>query len=138
MMSKELSLYRQINKAWPHPIPVPTPDEAVRGVKKLLKRAHEFAIENGAIPSRRTLGLRRYKFEVVKDKRRHTSLREGVWYVNPNEKHCTLECEGGWAEIVHKISHWAQKQYWPHAGQHGYVHAEIEYDLANYTIENLL
>jgi hypothetical protein len=126
-----MTTYREVNAAWPTETPVPTPHEAMSGVKRLLRRAHRLAVEDGALP--KGTRLRRYRFKTTSG-RRVTWPRRGVWYVNPNENRRA----GGWPEIVHSVSHWAQRHYWPNEDPHGPRHVWIEKVLADYAIKNFL
>ena len=124
-----MTTYKQVNAMWPDPVPVPTSQEAISGVKRLLRRAHRLAVEDGAVPS--FAKLRHYRFRATSGRRRSWP-RRGVWAVNPNE------CRRGWAEIVHSVSHWARMHYWPQADGHGALHAWLENELARYAVSNLI
>lgn len=124
-----MTTYREVNAAWPEPCPVPTPQEAISGVKRLIRRAHRLAIEDGAALSSKP---RRYSFKITSG-RRITWPRRGVWYVNPNERRGS----GGWAEIVHSVSHWTIRHYYG-GDPHGPRHVWIEKVLADYAIKNFL
>ena len=122
-----MTTYRDINSVWPEPYPVPTPQEAITGAKRLIRVAHRLAIQDGVVAK-----LRPRKFKITSG-RRDTQLRGGVWHINPN-----LQGHWGWHQIVHSISHWAQQRYWPKADGHGALHAWIEKELADYAIKNFL
>jgi hypothetical protein len=125
-----MTTYRQVNAVWPTPYPVPTPKEAITGAKRLIRLAHRLAIQDGAVPKFAT--LRRRKFKITSGNR-YTEVRSGVWYVNPNQGN-----HWGWHQIVHGISHWAQRHYWPQADGHGALHAWLENELADYAVKNFL
>ena len=125
-----MTTYRAVNAMWPDPFPVPTSREAITGAKRLIRRAHRLAIEDGAIPKYAKLRPRKFK---ITSGRRYTEIRSGVWYVNPNQGN-----HWGWHQIVHGISHWAQRHYWPQADGHGPLHAWLESELADYAIKNFL
>lgn len=125
-----MTTYRDINAVWPEPYPVPTSREAITGAKRLIRLAHRLAIQDGAVP--KYAKLRCYSFKLTSG-RRYTKLRRGVWYINPN-----LQGHWGWHEIVHSISHWARRHYWPQADGHGALHAWLEKELADYAIKNFL
>jgi hypothetical protein len=128
-----MTTYREVNAAWPDPCPIPTPQEAIRGVKRLIRRVHRIAIDDGAAPNYLRLPKRRFK---ITSGRRITWPRKGVWYVNPNERRGGGQ--GGWAEIVHSVSHWAQRHYWPRENPHGPRHVWIEKELTDYAVKNLV
>ena len=125
-----MTTYRAVNAMWPEPYPVPTSREAIIGAKRLIRRAHRLAIEDGAIPKFAKLRPRKFK---ITSGNRYTEIRSGVWYVNPNQGN-----HWGWHQIVHGVSHWAQRHYWPQADGHGALHAWLEAELANYAITNFL
>lgn len=125
-----MTTYAAVNAAWPgDKYPAPTPQEAISGTKRLIRLAHRLAINDGAVPKQTR--LRRYKFKIVTGRRRN-GPNLGVWAVNPNENGYW-----GWHEIVHSVSHWAQRHYW--GGQsHGPRHVWIENELTRYAIKNLI
>lgn len=123
--------YKEINALWPSPMPVPTPDEALAGTKRLIRRAYALAREEGVA----TGPIPKRKF-VLTSGRRYTYVRRGVWYVNPNDK--DRGGGGGWGEIVHSISHWAQRRFWPSEGDHAVRHVHLERELAGYAVEHFL
>ncbi len=125
-----MTTYREVNAVWPEPYPVPTPKEAITGAKRLIRHAHRLAIQDGAVP--KFAKLRRRPFKITSGNR-YTEIRSGVWYVNPNQ--CG---HWGWHQIVHGISHWAQRHYWPQADGHGALHAWLEKELADYAIKHFL
>lgn len=122
--------YDAIGASWPEPMPVPTNREAIAGVKRLIKVAHRHAREEGI-----HFGLTRYSYKLTSG-RRHTWPRRGTWYVNPDERN--HGGGGGWGEIVHSVSHWAMRKYWPEENPHGPRHVWIEKLLADYAIKNFL
>lgn len=125
-----MTTYRQVNAVWPTPYPVPTPKEAITGAKRLIRFAHRLAIQDGAVPKFATLRRRTFK---ITSGNRYTEIRSGVWYVNPNQSN-----HWGWHQIVHGVSHWAQRHYWPQADGHGALHAWLENELADYAVKNFL
>jgi hypothetical protein len=108
-------------------MPIPTEKEAIAGVKRLIRVAHKHAREEGVM-----FGLRKYRYKITTGRRR-TSQRSGTWYINCNEWGL-----GGWGEIVHSVSHWAQRKYWPNENPHGPRHVFIEKLLTDYAIRNFL
>lgn len=121
-----MTTYREINTSWPDPMPVPTPREAIHGTRSLVRRAFALAREDGV----RTGPMPKFKY-VLTSGRRITWMRRGVWRVNPNER----RGQGGWAEIVHSVSHWAQRRFWPNENPHGPRHVGLERELAAHAIE---
>ncbi len=124
-----MTTYQEMNATWPRPYPVPTPQEAIAGTKRLMRVARRLARQDG----QPAVSLYRigYKFKLVSGR-----LRNGpdalVWSVNPNEANYW-----GWHEIVHAVSHWAQYHYW-HGKTHGPRHVWIEAQLTDYALKNLI
>jgi hypothetical protein len=125
-----MTTYRDVNAVWPDPIPVPTSRDAITGAKRLIRHAHRLAVKDGAVP--KYSRLRRFTFKLTSGNR-YTEVRRTVWYINPNQGG-----HWGWHQIVHGVSHWAQRHYWPKAGGHGALHAWLEKELADYAIKNFL
>jgi hypothetical protein len=123
-----MTTYTAVNAVWPKPHPVPTPQEAISGTKALIRFARKLATQDG----REDRWVREYKFKLTSG-RRHGGVRGGTWYVNPN-----LHRHWGWHHLVHQVSHWAKRHYWPKAPDHGLCHAWVEAELANYAINNLI
>lgn len=124
--------YKEINSAWPDPMPVPTPAEAIKGTKRLIRKAFALARDDGVERSYSNYMTGR-KFKITSGNR-HTWPQSGAWLVNPNEQ----RGRGGWSEIVHSVSHWAQRRFWPKENPHGPRHVTLERDLAAYAIANFL
>lgn len=124
-----MTTYKEVNAAWPDPVPVPSNCEAIHGVRHLIRRAFALAKADGCVGF---AGYKPYmrgrKFKITTGRRR-TSIWRGV--VNPNE------CHRGWAEIVHSVSHWAQHRFWPKEDSHGPRHVWLEKELATYAIESM-
>lgn len=123
--------YKDVNAAWPTPYPVPTAQEAITGVKQLLRVAHRLVIEDGAIP--KFVKRRKWRGFKTTTGNRHTWPNGGVFYVNPNWRGMY-----GWHGIVHNVSHWIGHHYWPKEGAHSPRHVWIEAELADYAIKNLI
>lgn len=105
---------RLVNSKWPKDAPVPTPDEAVRGARRLMRVA---------------LG-RKWSGQIkATTGNRNTWVRRGVLYVNPNERP-----RGGWPEIVHGIAHFAHMRRYPNDRPHSDRQAYIERDLVDYVL----
>ncbi len=104
---------RLVNSKWPTDRNlVPTDAEAIKGVKRLYRKA---------------MGRPwRGKVEVTSGNR-HTWIRRGVLYVNPNRRR-------GWPGIVHSISHWAHMKKNPNDRPHSDRQAYIERDLVDYVL----
>lgn len=130
-----MTTYNEVNAAWPVPMPVPTPREAIHGTKSLIRKAFALAKEDGA--PRAASGYGHYvkgrKFKLTSG-RRITWPRHGVWSINPDERRRSAGL-GGWSEIVHSVSHWAQRQFWPTENPHGPRHVWLERELAAHAIE---
>lgn len=122
-----MTTYRDVDAMWPEPLPVPASQEAITGTKRLIRRAFALArgegVMTGPVPKR--------KFKITSGRRR-TWPRSGVWIVNPNER------GRGWAEIVHSVSHWAQRRFWRSEDPHGPRHVWLERELSEYVIANFL
>ena len=125
-----MATYKEVNAAWPVPCPIPTGKEAITGVKRLIRVAHRHAKEEGV-----GFGMKKYQFKITSG-RRHTWPHRGIWNVNPNEKR--WNGQGGWAEIVHSVSHWATYKYWPSESNHSPRHVYIEKMLTDYAVKNFL
>lgn len=123
-----MTTYKDVCSAWPTPTPIPTPKEAIAGVKRLVRVAHRHAKEEGI-----HFGLAKYRYKITSGNRQ-TWVHNWVWHVNPNERRGA----GGWAEIVHSVSHWAIRKYWPKENPHGPRHVFIEKMLADYAIKHFL
>jgi hypothetical protein len=92
--------YFAVNTTWPRSTPVLTADEAVKAAKRLLR----FALKR--------------TFEVkVTSGNRHTWVRYGILYVNP---------ENGWHDLVHDLSHFAHQRLHPGERPHSRRHASLE------------
>lgn len=107
--------YQSVNGQWPDGSNdgrdlKPTPKEALAGAKRLYRIAMG---KPWTGPIKLTSG------------RRHTWIRRGVFYVNPDEQRWSGS--GGWHEIVHSISHLAARRLYGEA--HGSRHAWIERQL---------
>lgn len=124
-----MTTYREINNAWPDPTPEPSAQEAISGVKRLVLLMARHAKEEGVAHSYRPRG-KKYK---ATSGSRYTKMSSGTWYVNPNGRHF-----GGWLDIVHCVSHWAQRRFWPRERPHGPRHVYLEKLCAEYAIANFL
>lgn len=125
-----MTTYKEVNSAWPDPMPVPTPREAIHGTRRLVRRAFALAREEGVV----TGPVPKYKFKLTSG-RRITWVRRMTWHVNPDEKRGGRP--GGWSEIVHSVSHWMQRRFWPTENPHGPRHVWLERELAAYAIEHI-
>ena len=97
--------YERVNATWPVFVPKPTPEEAIRGARKLYRFAFGKPF-TGTV--RITTG------------NRYTWIRRGVMYVNAAD---------GWdgrRGIVHLLSHYAHSRLNPGAGDHTGAHARLE------------
>ncbi len=131
-----MATYREINSLWPDPMPVPTSKEAIAGTRRLIRRAFALAAEDGKVGF---MGygpyMKRTRFKATQG-RRFTYPRNRVWFVNPD--HRGHGGGGGWGEIVHAVSHWSMRRWWPHEDPHAPRHVYLERELAAYAVENFL
>ncbi len=97
--------YVRVNGAWPRPIPSLTPQEALSAAKRLYRIAMGRPFK-GAMQ--------------ITSGNRHTWIRQGVFYVNP---------ENGWHDLVHDISHYAHWRLHPDKSGHDFRHAYLEKQL---------
>lgn len=134
-VSSVSNLYdRLVNSRWPEPCPAPTPEEAMRGAKRLYRVA---------------MGRPwRGKVKLVSGNR-HTWIKGGVLLVNParddtpqwareyrRKRGFEPSCYTGWQEIVHSISHYCHHRLHPDARSHNDKQAYLERDLTKYVIEH--
>lgn len=131
-----MATYKKLSEMWPDPMPVPTPQEAIAGTRRLIRRAFALAAEDGR---EGFMGygayIKRTRFKITSGNR-FTYPRNRTWYVNPNDPH--HGGGGGWGEIVHAVSHWAQRRWWPNEDPHAPRHVYLETELAKYAVENFL
>ncbi len=109
-------VWKAVDDAWPDDMPVPTGPEAIKGAKRLYKRAMGRPWKG---PVKLTSG------------RNHTWIRRGVLVVNPNETN-----DWGWKGIVHSISHYAHMRLNPNLRPHDAKQAYLERDLAEYAVKS--
>jgi hypothetical protein len=108
---------------------IPSGPEAIRGARLLIREAARFA----GLPKPKRLKLK------LTSGNRQTWPHSGVWMINPHERHG----HGGWAEIVHSISHWAFRRRAQRSGlsrreapSHDPGHVAHERNLARYAVEH--
>jgi hypothetical protein len=127
-----MTTYAKINACWPKPpYPVPTDQEAIAGVKALIRVARRLAKDDG----KDCKLYDNYAFKIVRGNRHSKRVRENrgmVWYINPN-----LRGYWGWHHLVHTVSHWANRYFWS-APEHGLHHAWLEGELTDYAVNNLI
>lgn len=99
---------------------VPTPEEAIRGARLLLA-------EGFRLHDKRKLN-RKWMFRITSGNRQTRPSVRGVFMVNPDEAPL-----GGWAEIVHSISHHVHHRVNPRLSGHQF-HAFTEERLVAYAI----
>ena len=117
-VSSSDNLYdRLVNSRWPEPCPAPTPEEAMRGAKRLYRVA---------------MGRPWTGKVKMTSGQRYTWIRGGVFYINPDE----TSPRGGWQEIVHSISHYCHRRLHPNAKPHDAKQVYLERDLTKYVIEH--
>ena len=110
--------YQSVNGAWPEGTREgrsikPTAQESLTAARRLYRIAF-------GRPFRGKMKLT--------SGRRYTYIRNGVFYVNPDQRYWNGG-SGGWHEIVHGISHYACARLHPNAKGHGHQHAFIERQL---------
>lgn len=93
--------YERTNAEWPAVVPVPTPEEAIRGARKLWRFVRG---RKCTLPVVLTSG------------NRSTWVSRGVLRVNPD---CQDGHGGGWKSLVHDLGHYL-------GGKHGKAHARFE------------
>jgi len=123
-----MATYRKLNAAWPDNCPVPTPQEALSGARRLVRYGYRLAREDG-LP----VNYRGGTFKLTSGNR-HTWTHRGAWMVNPNRR----DGFGGWRSLVHGISHRLHHRFWPSDDGHSARHAWFENELAAYAIKNFL
>ena len=126
-----MATYAQVNGAWPDDLKPPTPKEALAGAKRLIRLAYRIANEDREIK----ISVPRLGKMKITSGRRYTYPRRGVWYVNPNNKHFYFD---GWRGIVHGISHWAGRRFWPGEDPHSPRHVWIEKVMVDYAVKHFL
>lgn len=133
-MGRPMTTYNEVNGKWPEPMPVPTAKEAIAGTRRLIRRAFALAASEG-VPCDygRYIKARRFK---ITSGRRVTWCRGGTWVVNPDEKRWGRS--GGWGEIVHSVSHWAHRRFWPKEKPHAHRHVWLENELTDFAVANFL
>lgn len=113
-MAYEQGLWnRLVNDKWPAGMTAPDADEAIRGARRLYRKAFGKPWRG---PVRLTSG------------NRHTWIRRGVLVVNPDG------WPGGWRGIVHDLSHYAHARLNPDDRPHATRQVYIERDLTDYAI----
>jgi len=109
---EQARLWGLVNDQWkahPNWRTAPTSEEAVRGFKILYRAATG----------------RSFKGRVeLTSGNRHTWVRKGVWYINPDE--VRIGGLGGWAEIVHSMSHYFHSRNNPTLAPHHAKQAYLE------------
>lgn len=118
--------YDNVNEAWPADAPLPTPQEALAGARKLVKLA--LTLGRDGVPARRFAG----SFQLTSGNR-HTWTRGGTFYVNPAKTSFGFT---GWKAIVHDISHWAGRRLYPKHKPHDARVAFIERTLAEHVVRS--
>ena len=119
--------YENVNAAWPDECPVPSPQEALAGARRLVRLALTLGPPNSP-----KLKASRHKFALTSGNR-YTWTRRGVFYVNPDKPEWGVG--RGWKTMCHDISHWAHRRLYggkPHTSQHAF----IERKLAEHVIQS--
>ena len=106
--------YQSVNGKWPELVPVPSPQEAMAGAKRLYRFAMKRPFRGKVKP---TSG------------RRYTDIRRGVMYVNAAGHHF-----GGWKDIVHDLSHYAHARLFPRHKPHHSTHAWLERTMVEHVV----
>jgi len=108
---------RLVNDKWPSDLPIPTEQEAIAGAKLLYRKG---------------MG-KPFKGEVrLASGNRHTWIRRGVLYVNPDRRRSRRK---GWPDIVHHLAHYCQRRLYPLAKPHSSQELYLERDLTAYVLE---
>lgn len=107
---------RLVNSKWPPGIATPSDAEAITGAKRLYRKA---------------MGKPWRGPVTITSGNRHTWIRRGVLYVNPN-----YTWRPGWPGIVHAIAHYAHARKHPGDRPHSARQAYIERDLTDYALAN--
>lgn len=118
--------YDNVNAVWADEAPLPSPQEALAGARKLVKLA--LTLGPTAVKPHRFRG----KFKLTSGNR-HTWTRGGAFYVNPAKTSFGFT---GWKAIVHDIAHWAGRRLYPDAKPHDARVAFIERTLAEHVISS--
>ena len=112
--------YTHVNNAWPEQVPVPSPQEALAGARRLVRLALTLGPPNGP-----KLKVSRYKFKLTSGNR-YTWVRNGVFHVNPSKGEWNID--RGWPTMCHDISHWANYRLFrgkPHTAQHAFIERKL-------------
>lgn len=118
--------YGEVNGLWPEgPLPVPSGAEAIAGARLLIREGFRFHGKD-----KRWI-MQKRQFKLTSGNRRRTWPRNGVWYVNPDEKY---DHGGGWRAIIHNISHYVHWRVMPHMGGHEF-HSMTEAHLIRFALE---
>lgn len=116
--------YQAVNGAWPkraHELPKPTGQEAIDGVRQLLK----FCARHYEKPKL----AKGWKYRLASGNR-YTWPRGDVWAVNP-DRH-----GDGWHEIVHSVSHWVHPRVYAGRRPHDGTHAMVEKMLIEHVVNS--
>jgi hypothetical protein len=119
--------YETVNNQWPKEVPIPTPEEALRGARRLVR----LALTLGP-PNRPKISVTRYRFKLTSG-RRYSWPRRGVFYINPDKQEFGVG--RGWQALCHDLSHWAHQRLYGKSG-HTAGHAYIEKRLGEFVIAN--
>jgi len=126
--------YDNVNAVWPDECPIPSPQEALTGARKLVRLALTLKREPSKDPSRQVQPTPKFRGEFkLTSGNRYTYPRRGVFYVNPDQSDHRFR---GWKGIVHDISHWAGRRLYPDYDPHDHRHAFIERTLAEHVVKN--
>jgi hypothetical protein len=110
--------YERVNERWPAEVPPLTPEEAVKAAKSLYLCA---------------IGKRFTGTVSVTSGNRYTWIRGSEMVVNPDKKETI---GGGWAALVHDLSHYAHRKFNPTIKPHSKEHARLELKMVNHVIKS--
>ena len=121
--------YDNVNAVWPDECPIPSPQEALTGARKLVRLALSLGPEENPGWRKKFDG----EFKLTSGNR-YTWTRRGVFYVNPARHEWNVG--NGWQTIVHNIAHWAGRRLYPTADPHDHRTAFIERKLAEHVVKS--
>ena len=112
--------YEHVNGAWPEQVPVPSPQEALAGARRLVRLALTLGPPDGP-----KLRVSRYKFKLTSGNR-YSYTRNRTFMVNPDKREFGVG--RGWQSMCHDISHWAHRRLFggkPHTAQHAFIERKL-------------
>jgi len=108
--------YERVNAQWPAEVPALTAEEAVKAAKSLYLCA---------------MG-QRFEGEVkITSGNRYSWIRRNVMFVNPDRRETI---GGGWAALIHDLSHYAHRHVNPGVKPHSREHARLELKMVKHVL----